>query len=137
MAYWLFKSEPSHYSWENLLADGRTRWDGVRNAEAQNNLRAMRAGERAFFYHSQVGKEIVGVVEVVRSFYPDPGDPSGKLGMVDVKPVTAAPKPVTLAVIKANKELAGMSLLKKPRLSVAPVSEREWALLSSLAGLPS
>jgi predicted RNA-binding protein with PUA-like domain len=136
MSYWLFKSEPASYSWDNLVADGRTHWDGVKNAQAQLNLKAMRAGDRAFFYHSQEGKEIVGVVEVVRTFYPDPADPSGKRGMVDVKPLMAAKKPVGLAAMKANPELANLSLLKQPRLSVCPISEREWAVLSSLAGLP-
>ena len=87
MAYWLLKSEPSSYSWDQLVADGRTHWDGVRNAQALNNLRAMKLGDRAFFYHSNEGKDIVGVVEVVKTFYPDPADKSGKLGMVDIKPV--------------------------------------------------
>ena len=137
MAYWLLKSEPSSYSWQTLLAEGRTRWEGVRNAQAQQNLKAMRAGDRAFFYHSGAGKEIVGVVEIVRTFYPDPADPKGKLGMVDVKPLEAAPKPVALAAIKGNPELKNLSLLKQPRLSVCPISEREWAVLSALAGLPA
>jgi predicted RNA-binding protein with PUA-like domain len=136
MAYWLVKSEPSAYSWERLVADGRTHWDGVKNPQAQHNLRAMREGDRAFFYHSQVGKEIVGVVEIVRSFYPDPADPSGKRGMVDVRPLTPAPNPVGLAAMKGNPELRGLSLFKQPRLSVCPLSEREWAVLSALAGLP-
>ena len=92
MAHWLLKSEPSAYSWDRLVADGRTNWDGVRNAQALNNLRAMKPGERAFFYHSNEGKDIVGVAEIVRSFYPDPNDKSGKLGMVDVKPVMAGGK---------------------------------------------
>jgi predicted RNA-binding protein with PUA-like domain len=136
MAYWLLKSEPTAYSWDNLLADGRTHWDGVKNAQAQLNLKAMRAGDRAFFYHSQEGKEIVGVVEVVRPFYPDPADPSAKRGMVDVKPLMAAKKRVGLAAMRGNPELANLSLLKQSRLSVCPISEREWAVLSSLAGLP-
>ncbi len=96
----------------------------------------MREGDRAFFYHSGAGKEIVGVVEVVRPFYPDPGDATGKLGMVDVRPVRAAPKPLGLPAMKENPELKNLSLLKQPRLSVCPLSAREWAVLSALAGLP-
>jgi len=102
MAYWLVKSEPSSYSWDQLVADGRTHWNGVRNAQAQNNLRAMKPGDRAFFYHSNEGKEIVGVAEVVKGFYPDPSDQSGKLGMVDVKPVM----PVAVKVEKVNPAVA-------------------------------
>ena len=89
MAYWLLKSEPSKYSWQQMVADRRTHWDGVRNFQAANNLRAMKQGDRAFFYHSNEGKEIVGVVEIVRPFYPDPADPGGKFGMVDVAAVDA------------------------------------------------
>ncbi len=136
MAYWLLKSEPSTYSWQTLLAESRTHWEGVRNAQAQQNLKAMRAGDRAFFYHSGAGKEIVGVVEIVRTFYPDPADPEGKLGMVDVKPLDRAPKPVSLAAMKENPELKNLSVLKQPRLSVCPIREREWKVLSALAGLP-
>ena len=135
MAYWLLKSEPSAYSWDRLVADGGTHWDGVRNAQALNNLRAMKPGDRAFFYHSNEGKDIVGVAEIVRGFYPDPNDKSGKLGMVDVKPVIAAAKPVTLARMKANPELAGMALLRQSRLSVCPVSDREWQVVCAMAGI--
>jgi predicted RNA-binding protein with PUA-like domain len=135
MAYWLLKSEPAEYSWDRLVADGRTRWDGVRNAQALNNLRAMRQGDRAFFYHSNEGREIVGVVEVVKAFYPDPNDASGKLGMVDVKPLMPAVRPVALAAIKADPELAQLSLLRQPRLSVCPVGAREWAILCGMAGI--
>ena len=90
MAYWLLKSEPSSYSWDQLVADGRTHWDGVRNAQALNNLRTMKLGDRALFYHSNEGKEIVGVVEVIKTFYPDTADQSGRLGMVDIKPLIAS-----------------------------------------------
>jgi len=134
MSYWLLKSEPSSYSWDRLVADGGTHWDGVRNAQALNNLRAMKVGDRAFFYHSNEGKEIVGVVEVVRSYYPDPADKSGKLGMVDVKPVMPVEKPVTLAAMKTNPKLSGMSLLKQSRLSVCPVSTGEWGVICEMAG---
>ena len=135
MAYWLLKSEPSAYSWDRLVADGRTNWDGVKNAQALNNLRAMRPGDRAFFYHSNEGKDIVGLAEIVRSFYPDPNDKSGKLGMVDIKPVAPVAKAVTLAEMKARPELAGMALLRQSRLSVCPVSEREWAVVCEMAGV--
>ena len=135
MAHWLLKSEPSSYSWDQLVADGRTNWNGVRNAQALNNLRAMKLGDRAFFYHSNEGKEIVGVVEVIKTFYPDPADKSGKLGMVDIKPVTPAAVPVGLPAMKANPELAGLSLLKQSRLSVCPVNDSEWSILCKMAGI--
>ncbi len=137
MAHWLLKSEPSAYSWARLVADGRTNWDGVRNAQALNNLRAMKPGERVFVYHSNEGKDIVGVAEVVKSFYPDPADKSGKLGMIDIVPVIPVAKPVTLAAMKANPELAGMALLRQSRLSVCPVSDREWEVICQMAGTPA
>src|ERR1700758_2871474 len=108
MAYWLIKSEPSSYSWDQLVADGRTHWNGVRNFQAANNLRAMKEGDRAFFYHSNEGKDIAGIVEIVRIFYPDPSDGSGKFGMVDVAPVMPVKRPVGLAEMKGVAELAGM-----------------------------
>jgi predicted RNA-binding protein with PUA-like domain len=137
MAHWLLKSEPSSYSWERLVADRRTHWDGVRNPQAQNNLRAMQPGDRIFFYHSGAGKDIVGVAEVVRTFYPDPNDKSGKLGMVDIAPAMPVKHPVTLAAIKANPELAGLSLIRQSRLSVCPIGEREWAVICGMAGIPA
>jgi predicted RNA-binding protein with PUA-like domain len=137
MAYWLLKSEPSSYSWDQLLADGRTHWNGVRNPQALNNLRAMKLGDRAFFYHSNEGKEIVGVVEVVKEFYPDPADKGGKLGMIDIRPVMPAESSVGLKAIRANPELSGLSLLRQSRLSVCPVSENEWTALCKMAGIPS
>jgi predicted RNA-binding protein with PUA-like domain len=137
MAYWLLKSEPSSYSWERLVADGRTHWDGVTNPQALNNLRAMQQGDRAFFYHSGGGKNIVGVAKVVRTFYPDPSDESGKLGMVDIAPVMAVKNPVTLAAIKASPGLAGLSLIRQSRLSVCPIGEREWAVICGMAGIPA
>src|SRR5260370_23578650 len=123
MAYWLIKSEPASYSWDQLVADGRTKWNGVRNFQAANNLRAMKNGDRAFFYHSNDGKDIVGVVEIVRTFYPDPGDPSGKFGMVDVAPVMPVKRPVGLAEMKGVPELAGSYLLRQSPLSVCPVCD--------------
>jgi len=137
MAHWLLKSEPSAYSWAQLMADGRTNWDGVRNAQALNNLRAMKPGERVFVYHSNEGKDIVGIAEVVKGFYSDPADKSGKLGMVDIAPVRPVAKPVTLAEMKANPELAGMSLLRQSRLSVCPVTDREWTVVCQMAGIPA
>jgi predicted RNA-binding protein with PUA-like domain len=135
MAHWLLKSEPSSYPWAQLVADGRTRWDGVRNAQALNNLRAMKPGDRAFFYHSNEGKDIVGVAEVVEPFYPDPADKTGKLGMIDIAPVMPTATPVTLAAMKANPELAGMSLLRQSRLSVCPIGDHEWAVICAMAGI--
>ena len=135
MAHWLLKSEPSAYSWDRLVADGQTHWDGVKNAQALNNLRAMKAGDRAFFYHSNEGLEIVGVAEITRPFYPDPKDASGKLGMVDIKPVTPAKQPVTLKTMKQTPELAGMSLIRQSRLSVCPISDQEWAVICGMAGI--
>ena len=137
MPHWLLKSEPTSYSWERLIADRRTHWDGVRNPQALNNLRAMQPGDRAFFYHSGEGKDIVGVAEVVRTFYPDPNDKSGKLGMVDIAPVMPVNHPVTLAAIKANPELAGLSLIRQSRLSVCPIGDREWAVICGMAGVPA
>jgi len=137
MAHWLLKSEPSAYSWAQLMADGRTNWDGVRNAQALNNLRAMKPGERVFVYHSNEGKDIVGIAEVVKGFYSDPADKSGKLGMVDIAPVRPVAKPVTLAEMKANPDLAGMALLRQSRLSVCPVTDREWTVVCQMAGIPA
>jgi len=137
MAHWLLKSEPSAYSWEQLVADGRTNWDGVRNAQALNNLRAMKPGERVFVYHSNEGKDIVGIAEVVKGFYSDPADKSGKLGMVDIAPVRPVAKPVTLAAMHAHPELAGMSLLRQSRLSVCPVTDREWTVVCQMAEIPA
>jgi len=136
MPFWLLKSEPLKYSWQQLVTDGRTHWDGVRNFQAANNLRAMQQGDRAFFYHSNEGKEIVGVVEVVRPLYPDPSDPAGRFGMVDVAAVMPVEKPVSLADMKRVPELAGMALLRQSRLSVCPVSETEWRIICEMAGIP-
>ncbi|GAB5470421.1 MAG: EVE domain-containing protein [Rhodospirillales bacterium] len=135
MAYWLVKSEPFKYAWEQLVEDGRTEWDGVRNHQAAINLKAMRVGDRAFFYHSNVGKDIVGICEVVKEAYPDPSDPAGRFVMVDVIPVAPLPEPVTLKTIKATPELAEMALVRQSRLSVCPVGEAEWQLLCKMGGL--
>jgi predicted RNA-binding protein with PUA-like domain len=135
MAYWLLKSEPMKYSWDQMVADGRTHWDGVRNFQAANNMKAMKEGDRAFFYHSNEGKEIVGIVKIVRTFYPDPNDPGGKFGMVDVAPDRPVKTPVTLAEMKGIPELAGFSLIRQSRLSVCPVSDAEWAKICEMAGI--
>lgn len=135
MAYWLLKSEPFKYSWDRMVADGRTHWDGVRNHQASNNLKAMQIGDRAFFYHSNEGLAVVGVVEIARTYYPDPSDPAGRFGMVDVQPVKPVVTPVTLKQMKADPELQGMALVRQSRLSVCPVSDAEWAHVCALAGI--
>jgi predicted RNA-binding protein with PUA-like domain len=134
MQYWLMKSEPDVYPWSRLVADGRGHWDGVRNHQAARNLRSMKVGDRAFFYHSNIGKEIVGTMEVARTWYPDHTDPTGKWGMVDVVPLAAARTPLTLADIKADPALAGMALLRQSRLSVGPVTAAEWKHICARIG---
>lgn len=135
MARWLLKSEPFKYSWERMVADGTTHWDGVRNHQASNNLKAMKLGDRAFFYHSNEGLAVVGVVEVAREYYPDPGDPAGRFGMVDVRAVEPVRTPVTLKAIKADPRLQGMALVRQSRLSVCPVADDEWTRICELAGI--
>lgn len=133
-SYWLMKSEPDAYSWDDLLAEGEGTWDGVRNHRAANNLRAMQVGDEAFFYHSNIGKEIVGVVQISKSGIPDPTDPEGKWAAVKVKPVRKLARPVTLKEVKADPKLAEMELVKLSRLSVAVVTPEEWAYILKLAG---
>ncbi|WP_029009446.1 EVE domain-containing protein [Azospirillum halopraeferens] len=135
MARWLLKSEPFKYSWDRMVADGTTHWDGVRNHQASNNLKAMRVGDRAFFYHSNDGLAVVGVVEVAREYYPDPSDPAGRFGMVDVRALMPVKTPVTLKQMKADPLLQGMALVRQSRLSVCPVSDDEWAHVCALAGI--
>ena len=135
MAYWLFKSEPGAWSWDDQVRDGVAEWDGVRNYQANNNMLAMRLGDKAFFYHSVNEKRIVGVVEVVKEHYLDPTDRSGRFGMVDVKAVRAVKTPVTLADMKADPRLENLALLRQSRLSVAPVSDREWKIICAMAGI--
>ena len=137
MAHWLFKSEPSTWSWDQQAAagDAGTFWNGVRNHGAKLNLMAMKPGERGFFYHSNEGKAVVGIVEVIRGYYPDPTDETGKFGMVDVKAVRPLPRPVTLDAIKAEPGLKGMVLVNNSRLSVQPVTHEEWALVCRMGGL--
>ena len=136
MRYWLFKSEPSVWSWDDQVAAGRkgTAWDGVRNHAAKLNLQAMKKGDRGFFYHSNEGKAVVGVVEVAKEYYPDPTDASGKFGMVDVRAVAPMPRPVALDAVKAEPKLADMALVKLSRLSVQPVTAEEWAIVCRMGG---
>ena len=136
MNYWIAKSEPEVYPWTQLVADGRTGWTGVRSAESRNNLRIMREGDRVLFYHSQVGKAVVGIAEVCREHYPDPtpdGDPRGVA--VDLRPVEALPVAVTLAAFKADPLLADTKLVKQGRVSVSPVSAAQYARVRRLGGL--
>ena len=137
MRYWLFKSEPSSWSWEQQVAAGSdgTFWNGVRNHLAKQQMMAMQQGDRGFFYHSNEGKEIVGVVEVIRAFYPDHTDETGKFGMVDVRAMKPCAKPVTLAEIKAERSLAAMSLVTSARLSVQPVTAAEWKIICAMGGI--
>ena len=134
MAYWLMKSEPDVYPWDKLVREKRGSWDGVRNHLAASHLRAMQVGDEAFFYHSNIGKEIVGIMRVVKTAYPDPTDATGKFVMVDVAPVRALAKPVTLAQIKTDKILQSMVLVRQGRLSVSPVTAAEWRQVLMLAG---
>jgi predicted RNA-binding protein with PUA-like domain len=133
MAYWLMKTEPGAWSWDDQVRDGVAEWDGVRNHQAANNMKAMRIGDRAFFYHSVNEKRIVGIVEIVREYYPDPSDASGRFGMVDVKAVMPVKTPVTLADIKAQPALTDFPLVRQSRLSVMPVTELQWQLICRLA----
>ena len=135
MAYWLMKSEPGAYSWDDLVRDGSTYWDGVRNYQAANNMKKMKKGEKIFFYHSVTEKQIVGVMEVTREYYPDHTDPSHRFGMVDVKPLAPVTRFVTLAQIKSESKLADLALIKQSRLSVLPIAATHWKILCKMAGM--
>ena len=135
MQYWLFKSEPGAWSWKDQVEADTAEWDGVRNYQANNNMKEMNKGDRGFFYHSVNEKQIVGVVEVVKEHYPDSTDKSGRFGMVDVKALFTVKKPVTLADIKAEPQLADLALVKQSRLSVVPVGKKEWKILCKMAGI--
>ncbi|HLO80582.1 MAG TPA: EVE domain-containing protein [Chitinophagaceae bacterium] len=134
MQYWLIKSEPSAYSWEQFVADKRTQWTGVRNYAARNNLRAMKKGDQAFFYHSNEGLEIVGIAKVVKECYQDPTTDNEAWVVVDFAPVKKLKKPVTLAQMKMEKRLANMDLLRLGRLSVGRVTDEEWEIIMKMAG---
>ena len=131
MAYWLFKSEPNTWSWQNQLDRGDIGegWDGVRNYQAGNNMKAMQIGDLGFFYHSVSEKQIVGIVDVIELWHPDPTDASGRFGMVTVRAVKSMTRPVSLAEIKAEPRLSELALVRQSRLSVVPVGVAEWKLL--------
>ncbi|HHZ66622.1 MAG TPA: EVE domain-containing protein [Alphaproteobacteria bacterium] len=135
MAYWLMKSEPGAYSWDDLVRDGSTYWDGVRNYQAANNMKKMKKGEKAFLYHSVTEKQIVGVMEVTREYYPDHTDASGRFGMVDVKPLAPVTRFVTLAQIKTESKLVDLALVRQSRLSVLPIAATHWKILCKMAGM--
>ncbi|MFZ1741900.1 MAG: EVE domain-containing protein [Pontixanthobacter sp.] len=133
--YWLMKSEPNVYSWDHLVKEGEGTWDGVRNHRAKNNLAAMEVGDQIFFYHSNIGLEIVGIAEVSVSGITDPTDPEGKWAAVKLKPKSRLPKTVTLKQVKADPALAEMELVKLMRLSVSEVRPQEWKHILDMAGV--
>lgn len=133
--YWLMKSEPDAYSWDDLEAQGEGTWDGVRNHRAKNNLAAMSVGDQAFFYHSNIGKEIVGIMEISEAGLVDPTDETGKWAAVKVKPKTKLPHGVSLKDIKATEQLADCELVTQSRLSVAEIKPGEWSIILSMAGI--
>jgi predicted RNA-binding protein with PUA-like domain len=137
MAYWLFKSEPGAWSWDDQVKEGEkgAEWDGVRNYQAGNNMKALKIGDKGFFYHSVNEKCVVGIVEVCKPWYLDPSDPKGIFGMVDVRALEPLPKPVTLAEVKADERLAAMPLVSNTRLSVQPVDAKSWKIICRLGGL--
>lgn len=135
MNYWLVKSEPFKYSWEQFRKDKRTFWDGVRNYQARNNLQAMEKGDRVLFYHSNEGLAVVGIAEVVKTAYQDPTTEDDRWVVVDLKPVRAVPRPVTLAEMKATAGLENLSLIRQSRLSVCPVTEEEYRVILKMGGI--
>jgi len=137
MNYWLFKSEPGTWSWDDQVKKGKVGegWDGVRNYQASNNMKAMKKGDLGFFYHSVNEKRIVGIVEVIKEYHPDPTDEKARFGMVTVQAVEPVPNPVTLADIKAEPKLADMALVKQSRLSVTPITPAQWKLICKMGGL--
>ena len=134
MAHWLVKSEPAKYAYADLVRDGRTVWDGVRNNTAALHLKAMKVGDEAFYYHSQEGLEIVAIATVVKEAFLDPSDPAGRFVAVELAPVRELKTPVSLAQMKANPKLADMAMLRLFRLSVSPVRDEEWAEILKMAG---
>lgn len=138
-AYWLMKSEPDAFSWDDLVKKGAKGepWSGVRNFTARNNMKDMRLGDLCFFYHSNIGKEVVGICEVIVLAHPDPSDDTGKWQCVDVRAVEPMPKPVTLVDVKTNPKLADMALVTSFRLSVQPVTEAQWREVCRMGGLKS
>lgn len=136
MAHWLFKSEPSAWSFARQVEAGEkgTSWNGVRNHQAKLNMMAMKVGEQALFYHSNQGKAVVGIVEIIKPYYPDPTDQTGAFGMVDIRAVRPLPRQVTLDAVKAEKRLAKMALVNNSRLSVQPVADAEWKIICAMGG---
>jgi predicted RNA-binding protein with PUA-like domain len=135
MAYWLVKSEPDAYSWQQLIKDKETSWDGVRNYAARGHLKNMKKGDEVFYYHSNEGTDIVGIAKVAKEFYQDPTTDDDRWVSVALKPVKAIKKPVTLAQIKADKRLQNMALVRIGRLSVQPVTEEEWNIVLEMGGM--
>lgn len=131
--YWLVKSEPGAYSWDDFVKLGRDHWDGVRNYQARNNLKLMQNGDQVLFYHSVSDKQVVGIAEVVREYYPDPTTDDERWVVVDLVPVKKLANPVTLAQIKANKELEGLALIKNSRLSVMPVQANHFKIIIEMS----
>ncbi|HEY4135586.1 MAG TPA: EVE domain-containing protein [Alphaproteobacteria bacterium] len=134
MAHWLFKSEPEAYSWDRLVKEKRTGWTGVRNYQANNNMKAMKVGDLGFFYHSVSEKSVVGVVEVSKAHHPDPTDETHRFGMVEVKALKPFPKPVSLDQIKADPRLQELALIRQSRLSVMPIDAASWKVICALGG---
>lgn len=130
---WLFKEEPTHYSYDDLAREGRTSWTGVRNPLAQKHLRSVAKGDRIFFYHTGDEKTVVGIARATGAAYPDPADAAGKLHAVDIAPVRKLKQPVTLAAVKADKSFASFPLTRMPRLSVMPVSDEEWERIEAMS----
>jgi predicted RNA-binding protein with PUA-like domain len=131
-AYWLMKSEPAKYGFEDLMRDGKTVWDGVRNAQAAMFLKTMKIGDQALFYHSVTGLSVAGVAEIVREAFIDPTDATGRYVAVEIAPVRPLPRPVTLAQMRAEPGLAGMTMFRQFRLSVTPITPEEWAIIMRL-----
>lgn len=135
MNYWLMKSEPDAFSWDDLVRQGKAEWDGVRNHQAQRHMKAMKLGDRALFYHSNVGLEVVGIMEIVAEAAPDSTDDSGKWIAVHVAPVEPVAKPVRLKAMKAEPALADMAMIRQSRLSVSPLTEAEYRHIMTMAGM--
>jgi predicted RNA-binding protein with PUA-like domain len=135
MQYWLFKSEPGAWSWDDHVKKGVEPWDGIRNYQADSNMKAMKIGDKGFFYHSVKEKQIVGVVEIVKEHYPDHTDKSERFGMVDLKALYPVKHPVTLAEIKQEPALKDLALVRQSRLSVVPVNKAEWKVMCKMAGI--
>ena len=133
MKYWLLKSEPDAWSWENQVKEGASMWDGVRNYQARNNLKEMKKNDLCFFYHSVTERSIVGIVKVVKEYYPDPTDKTGRFVVVDVKATKKLKNPVSLDQIKENNKLQDIALVKQSRLSVMPLKKTEWDIIIKMS----